>query len=242
MCPARRLALATLLLFVVAGTAAAQADPQPVRVLFVGNSYTYVNDLPKMVAALAKAGNQRPLEYDRETPGGCTLEKHWNDGKAVKKITARNWDFVVLQEHSLRPLTNRKLMFEYAGKLDAEVKKQKAQTLLYMTWIRQSTPEIQPSLSQAYTDLGKELAARVAPVGRAWERALKDNPKLALHSADGSHPSKAGTYLAACVFYATIYNKSPEGLPGSIGGLSDAEARPLQVIAWQVVKEQGEKK
>ena len=56
------------------------------QVLFVGNSFTYVNDLPKMVAELGKAGGQRPLHYERETPGGCTLEKHWKDGKALAKI------------------------------------------------------------------------------------------------------------------------------------------------------------
>src|SRR6478609_9270196 len=65
---------------------------QAIHVLFIGNSFTYVNDLPKMVAELAKAGRQRPLRYDQETPGGCTLEKHWKDGKALAKIQSRQWD------------------------------------------------------------------------------------------------------------------------------------------------------
>jgi hypothetical protein len=63
----------------------------------------------------------------------------------------------------------------------------------------------------------------------------KDN-SLVLHAKDKRHPSKAGTYLAACVFYATIYEKSPEGLPGEPGGLTDEEARPLQAIAWETVQ------
>src|ERR1700682_5938249 len=74
--------------------AATQADE--LQALFIGNSFTYYHDLPKMVAELAKAGGQRPLRYERETPGGCTLEKHWKDGKALAKIQSRKWDYVVL--------------------------------------------------------------------------------------------------------------------------------------------------
>jgi hypothetical protein len=228
-----------VLVLLAAAPALARDEPKPVRVLFIGNSYTYVNDLPKMLADLAKAGNQRPLVHERETPGGCSLEKHWKDGKAVAKITGGNWDYVVLQEQSLRPLTDRKLMFESAVKLDEEIRKKNAKTLLYQTWARQDSPELQTDLSKAYLDLGKELKAGVVPVGMAWEKALKNDPKLTLHSADKSHPSKAGTYLAACVFYGVLYGKSPEGLPGAIGGLSDEEARKLQVIAWKTVQEMG---
>jgi hypothetical protein len=238
----RRYFLAFLVLGAVAAAVAAREEPKPVRVLFIGNSYTYVNELPQMIAELAKAGGQRPLVYDKETPGGCTLEKHWKDEKAVKKIAGSNWDYVVLQEQSLRPLTNRGLMFEYAGKLDGEVKKHHAATLLYQTWARQDAPEKQAELSKAYYDLGKELKAQVVPVGAAWEKALKENPGLALHGADKSHPSKAGTYLAACVFYAALYGKSPEGLPGKIGDLSEGDAKKLQGVAWQTVQALAEKK
>jgi len=217
--------------------ARAGREMKPLRILFIGNSYTSVNNLPKMIADLAKAGDQRLFEFEMETPGGCTLEKHWKDGKAVGKIAAGNWDFVVLQEQSLRPLNDPKLMFEYAAKLDGEIKKYKAKTLLYQTWARQNAIEKQPELSKAYLDLGKELKADVAPVGMAWEQALKDDPKLALYRDDKSHPAKAGTYLAACVFYAKIYNQSPEGLPGKIGDLGDDQAKKLQTIAWKTIQQ-----
>jgi hypothetical protein len=214
----RRIFLALAAFFVFVPAMPAHDGPKAVRVLFIGNSFTFVNDLPKMIAELAEAGKQPPLEHERETPGGASFEKHWKDGKAAKKIAAGPWDFVVLQEQSQRPLVNRPLMFEYAAKLDGEIRKHGAKTLLYQTWAVQDQPEQQPALSKAYLDLGTELNARVAPVGIAWQKALEDNPKLVLHSADKSHPSKAGTYLAACVFYAAIYGKSPEGLPGKIGG------------------------
>ena len=208
--------------------------------LFVGNSYTYVNDLPKMVAALAKAGNQRPLEYDRQTSGEWTFEKHVKDGKAVKKMAAKTWDYVVLQEQSLRPIQEPALMAEFGKRLSAEAQKHGAKTLLYLTWARENTPDTQPALTKAYRELAKDTKAAVAPVGEAWRAVLKADPAAGLHAADKSHPTKKGTYLSACVFYATLYGKSPEGLSGAAADLSDADARKLQVAAWRAVE--GERK
>ena len=130
-------------------------------------------------------------------------------------------------------------MFDHAKKLDAEIKKQGAKTILYMTWALQHKPDDQPAISKVYLKLAKELKAQIAPVGNAWEAALKADKKLVLHEKDKKHPNATGTYLAACVFYATIYGKSPEGLPGSIGKSQDDEARPLQVIAWKSVQATG---
>jgi hypothetical protein len=233
--------LAALFITLVAAPIQAGDANKPIRVLFVGNSYTYVNDLPKMIADLAKAGNQRPLEHARVTAGGWSLEQHWKAGKVSKEIAKEKWDYVVLQEQSLRPLTDPKLLFEYAGNLDAEIKKSGVKTMLYQTWARQDAPEKQADLSKAYFDLGKELGAKVAPVGEAWAKAIKDDPKLVLYNADKSHPSKVGTYLTACVFYAAIYGKSPEGLPGFAGSLTPAEARRLQSVAWQTAQAVGGK-
>lgn len=222
---------------VAAPRAEAAEAADELQVLFIGNSFTYFNDMPKMVAALAKAGKQRPLRFVQITPGGWTLENHWNDGKARAAIQSRRWDFVVLQEQSMGPLVNKSSMFISAKKLDAEIRRQGAKTLLYMTWAYQNRPEDQAALSQAYLDLAQEIDAEVVPVGLAWRRALQDDPQRKLHLPDKRHPNATGSYLAACVFYATLYDQSPAGLPGDIGKLTAAEALPLQVIAWQVAAE-----
>jgi len=236
----RRILLGLVVAFFLGLTASTRAQDgqakDEISVLFIGNSLTYGNDLPKMVAELAKAGKQRPIYHERETPGGCTFEKHWKDGKALAKIRSRKWDYVVLQDNSQGPLKMRESMFDHGKKLDAEIKKQGAKTILYMTWASQNKPEDQATISKAYLDLAAELKSQIAPVGNAWEAALKADKKLALHTGDKKHPTATGTYLAACVFYATIYGKSPEGLPGSIGKLTDEEAIPLQVNAWKTVQ------
>jgi hypothetical protein len=189
-----------------------------------------------MVADLASAGGQQPLVAEKETVGGWSFEKHWNGGKAVAKIAdGGRWDTVVLQEHSMGALTDVKAMEEYAAKLVAEVLKQGAKPIFYQTWARQGAIEKQGEISKVYLDLGKRLKAEVAPVGMAWELALKSDPALVLHVEDKSHPNLSGSYLAACVFYGVIYKKSPEGLPGKIGGMSDEAARKLQAIAWKTV-------
>ncbi len=227
----RSLAICLLLFGLTTGARAADE----IQVLFIGNSFTYVHDLPKMLDELAKAGGQPKLKLERETPGGYTLEKHWADGKALRKIQSRHWAYVVLQENSQYPLKNRESMFAFAKKFDSAIKTQGAKTLLYMTWSDLTKPEDQAGISKAYQDLAGELKAQLAPVGDAWQAAQADDKQLMLHDKDKHHPSATGTYLSACVFYATLFDKSPEGLPGKIANLSAEQSRELQSLAWKTV-------
>lgn len=276
----RLLFLACILL--IPGCRPTHADTPPLKVLFIGNSYTSVNDLPGLVEALAKAGG-REIESDQSLPGGFTFEHHVKGKEAIEKIRARKWDVVVLQEQSLTPVLNRESMFKYARILHDEISKQGAKTVFYLTWARQDIPQMQegadpaaspeyaqamfqqvgmtkatdfPALSQqqraglmgglngAYFDVAKELHAQVAPVGMAWKKALAQNPKLDLYQADKSHPTPQGSYLAACVFYATLFNKSPVGLASELRKgfqvlvrLDPEEAKMLQETAWLTVQE-----
>jgi hypothetical protein len=143
--------LASAVLLIAQAPAFGQEAPTaPLKVLFVGNSYTSVNDLPAVVAGLAEAAGGRRIEVDRHLVGGCTLEKHVKDQKAIDKIRAEKWDVVVLQEQSLRPVIDRQSMHEYARLLDAEIKKQGAKTIFYLTWARQHVPDMQEGSEPAY--------------------------------------------------------------------------------------------
>jgi prepilin-type N-terminal cleavage/methylation domain-containing protein len=215
----------------------------PIRILYIGNSYTAVNDLPAMVTALsASAKNQPPVQYDTQFVGGATLELHWQQGTALQKIREGNWDFVVLQEQSLRPILDRPAMQEYARRFAAEIHNQGAVPLFFLSWARQATPGLQGAYNSAYLGVAAGDQGEVAPAGMAWMAALQDNPQRVLYAADGSHPSAVGSYLAACTFYGAIFCQSPEGLTGQINSgqaqvsLSTAEAQSLQRIAWASVK------
>ena len=236
MSPSRYYGLVLCLALLLVARSVAADSPEPVRVLFVGNSYTAVNSLPGMLTTLAKAGNRPPLEVAQVTPGGCTLQRHWEKSGARERIQSGDWDYVVLQEQSMMPIVKPALMHEYAHRLVGEINKRNAKTVFYLTWSREHTPETQEKLNEAYRSIADELNAEVAPVGPAWAAARKADEKVSLYKKDKSHPTPAGTYLAACVFYATIFGESPEGLPGQVAGLEAEQARRLQRIAWRTVQ------
>lgn len=258
------LSFVLIVLFGLLPSAASQST-QKLRVLFIGNSYTYYNNLPRMLAGLAASAKPtRVLETEMVAVGGATLKRLWDIGQAQQALARGKWDYVVLQEQSTLgmskfvdgiPQINDPAEFHAAARIyDSEIKRLGAKTLFYMTWARQNNPASQIQLAEAYTKIGMELNAPVAPVGLAWQAALKARPDLALHVEDKSHPNPAGSYLAACVFYAVLYGQSPEGLAeGVTGALVDSSGKPgdavgelvklskadagfLQKMAWEMVR------
>jgi hypothetical protein len=177
----------------------------PLRVLFIGNSYTSVNDLPTLVTTLgAASGSPRAIQASSVTMAGATLQTLWDEGTAAKVIREHSWDFVVLQEQSLLPTYDPELMYRYARQFDALITSRDAKTLLYLTWARRGKPDMQLALNRAYYTLGKELRARVVAVGPAWQLASQLSPAIALYQADDSHPTFLASYLAACEFYLVL--------------------------------------
>jgi hypothetical protein len=227
---------------VAATNDAAPGAVAPIRVLFIGNSLTYGNRLPDMVKFLAgHAPQPLAIEVDSITVGGAKLEKHWNAGDALKRIRAGGWTYVVLQDYSTVALTDKDAMFKHIRLFDAEIKKSGAKTLLYMTWALKKAPDTQSTIANAYQEIGREVGARVIPVGLARAAALTSNPAAAIYTTDGKHPTSQGTYLAACLFYAMLSGQSPKGLPavvpdprsgkGALAKLSDGDAAFYQGIA-----------
>jgi hypothetical protein len=238
-----RFALAWLAL---AWSVAAQADG-PVRVLFIGNSFTAINDVPALTARLA-ASARPPIAMETEFvgEGGATLQRHWEAGRALEAIRRGGWRFVVLQDQgalghyddgSAPPRVADPARFhEYARRFDAEIRKAGGRTVLLMTWARLDAPETQAVLARAYEDIGAELKAAVIPAGIAWHLALAERPAMRLHHSDRSHPAAAGSYLAACAIYAALSGRTPEGLSGD-ALVSDEDAAFLQRIAWRALRE-----
>lgn len=201
------------------------------RVLFIGNSYTYVNNLPDIVAAIAAADPESAIIVPAlVTRGGATLRWHLENGPAVKMLDTGKWDFVVLQEQST--LSGKEVEGKIAlgehGPFHASVRdwvKRIRATgttpILFMTWARRNEPRIagmQQGLADAYDLIGRELGVTVAPVGLAWAESRRRLQSLDLHVWDASHPSSAGSYLAGLILYSTLTGKSPLGAPNVIQG------------------------
>ncbi len=215
------------------------------RILFIGNSYTYVNDLPGMFAQLARSGGYK-VEVQMAAPGGWALAQHANAAETLDKLKSEKWDFVVLQEQSQIPAigpSRTQSMYPAARELVQQIEALGARPIFFMTWAhRDGWPEnglpnyetMQTQIEQGYLSIARELNTPVAPVGEAWFTARRQNPELSLWQSDGSHPSEPGTYLAACVFYAVIFRHSPLGFTYT-AHLSKDVAQVLQAIAAEVV-------
>lgn len=179
----------------------------PTRILFVGNSYTSRNQLPQVLVDMAAAGD-RPfrLEVKSIVAGGASLRRHWNAGIARQAIASEEWDYVVLQEQSTLPLKNPQRYQDNVRLFNAEIVPRGARTVLYLTWARKAAPSTQDAITRAVEEIAAETKALVVPVGQAWQAALQHDPRWMLYDDDGSHPSAAGTYLAACEFFVMLFD------------------------------------
>jgi hypothetical protein len=204
----------------------------PLKVLFIGNSFTARNDLPGLIARLA-AARGKTLEHGLISAVSASLRTRWNAGDALTAIQSGQYDHAVLQEQSTLPVKNVKRMHENGRLFDETTKAAGARTALYMTWARQHESESQQAIIDAYASIGRELRATVVPVGLAWQKFLAKHDQPVLHDRDQSHPTLAGSYLAACVFLAVLFGESPVGLGDEVDGLSEKDLALLQKVAWQ---------
>ncbi len=221
-------------------------NSDPVRVLFVGNSHTKYNNLRGLFAALAKAGDKNAIVGEHIIMGS-QLSQHLPKMEQ-KRFLERGWDYVVLQEQSLIPaidqLRNEK-MLPVTRELDKRIRSNGGQTVLFLTWGRRDGAarygeeladysSMQARITAGIEAIGKELDVDIAPVGKAWEQVIKSDKDFPLWDKDGSHPAPAGSYLAACVFYAQFFDQSPEGLAFHYE-LSKKDAAYLQNVAANTV-------
>jgi hypothetical protein len=227
---------------------------QTKEVLFVGNSYTFYNDLPNMVKQIALSFGDT-LNYDQNTPGGATLQMHSTNTQTLSKISQQQWDNVIIQcqsqEPSFSPSQVSNDVFPYAQILIDSIESNNICTepIFFMTWGRkygdqqncQFYPPIctyvgmQQRLRESYLDMTFNHNATCSPVGMSWKESIAQDSALNLYSSDNSHPSIYGSYLAACTFYATIFKNSPIGSTYMPIGIGHATAVSLQTIASNTV-------
>lgn len=225
--------------------ALARSDRPGLRVLFVGNSFTFRNSLPALVHELAAGDPGAPPIFAVEyAAGGWSLHQANRDDGLDKLLREVDWDVVVLQEKSwLLSLPDeqwRRETYPAAQALHEKIAAAGARTVLFMTWgyvrgDRLHQPHdtyaaMQARLADGYSKLGSELGAQVAPAGLAWAEALRREPSLDLWAGDGQHPGRLGSYLAACVFYAMLSGREP-AQSGFTAGIQRAQARLLQQVA-----------
>lgn len=223
----------------------AALEGRPKNVLFIGNSYT--GGIKDMVSRFVAASPYKNCKLSFIDPGGRTLKAHLENDATMLQIREGNWDVVVLQDQSQTPAIFPYQFLDAAQGIDRIIDKSGATTVFYETWGRRDGDKqnahlfptynkMQKALSDSYKKAARKCDAKLAPVGQAWAELRKKNPELGiqLYRGDGSHPASPGAYLAACVFYATLFDADPtkldfdSGLPAK--QVSAIHAAVLEVI------------
>ena len=191
-------------------------DAPRTRVLFVGNSMTYYNDLPGLVQQLS-AREDRPAEIASLAQPYVSLQWHYDTGKPQALFAQQKWDCVVLQEFSRRPVTDPQNSQKYFALLAAAARQAGARPLIFQNWTRTGHQGEYDAMLATYQTVQTQTAGTIAPVGAAWQLCARDHPEIKLF-VDDRHPTDEGTYLTACVLYGTIYAKFPTSLPPNLTG------------------------
>jgi hypothetical protein len=221
-----------------------------VRVLLIGNSYTQANLMPHLLGRLSESvRGARPLQVEAVVKGGYTLRQHLELGEAATRIRRGHYDQVVLQGHSLSALNDPFELDQSARLFHRMIERTGARTVLYATWPREpeaafyreqlevrSFSDMASRVAHTYARLGGRLKARVAPVGRAFARALTAAPSLVLYRPDGSHPTETGSFLAACVLYGTLTGEDPRGSNYRPENISERDATLAKRIASDALR------
>ena len=219
------------------------------RALFIGNSYMGVNNLPSMVSDLSTSLGD-VLIIDSNTPGGQTFQNHAANPINYQKMAAQPWDYIILQGQSQEPsfpfdqVNSQTLPYAVQLADSAKAIQPCSQVNYFMTWGRQNGDpqwdsintfdKMNGRLRDAYLRIADSANAAVSPVGVAWKYVRDNYPVINLYQQDGSHPSLTGSYLAACVFYTSLFHKSSVGSAYN-PGIDHADALLIQQIASAIV-------
>lgn len=227
---------------------------QTVKACFLGNSYTFYNDMPGIVASLANADGFTLIK-DQNTPGGYTLQGHSTNGTSLNVINSDEWDFVVLQDQSQLPSFPHNQVvsdvYPYAANLCDSIRaaNECAAPLFFNTWGRRdgdsqwdsinTFDKMNQRLFNAYGHMADVNSGMRSPVGIAFDHVHNDGAATVtftnLYAGDGSHPSIYGSYLTACLFYEIMFETSVDGNTFYPSGVTSNEAAYLQGVAHHVL-------
>jgi hypothetical protein len=196
-------------------TPAFAQSPPATRVLFVGNSLTFANNLPDLVAALARAEGRAVVVQSVAFPD-VSLEDHWARGDAARAIARGGWQWVVLQQGPSALAASRVSLVEYVGRFNRLIRDAGARTAVYMVWPSSARRGDFDGVSRSYRAAAEDAGAVLLPAGDAWRAAWTIDASLPLYGTDGFHPSRAGTALAAIVIYEGLFDRpAPDvAIPG----------------------------
>ena len=236
----------------------------PDKILFLGTSDTWFNDGVNLHLQGMAASAVPPLTIETEAKivFGAPLEEQWESSGVQHAVKEDAWDVVVVEgELAMGAGEDAVDYMEYVDKFDGLIRSVGARPVLFLDWSIEPdshhakynpTPSLE-EIDRIVSAAGGKIGAEVAPVGLAWQRSLAERPELELYDPDGIHPNAHGTYLTTAVFYATLFDRSPQGVAYDLGdifpehkaydefrqryAITDEDKAYLQRIAWETTQE-----
>ena len=188
------------------------ASGRGMRVLFLGSSLTYANDMPLIVQAFARAVGET-LDVATVAKGGASLEDHWKRGGAVDRIKEGGWNVVVLQQGPSSLPEGRENLRDYTKRFAEPIRAAGARPALYMVWPGSDRLAFFDDVRSSYALAAEDVGGILMPAGEAWRAVWRRDPDVPLFRRDGVHPSPAGSITVALSIFGMLYGRSPVGLP-----------------------------
>jgi len=208
----------------------APGEPQT-RVLMIGDSLTYYNDLPGLLQQFS-AGESAPIYIEQKTTALWSLKNHWDMDDSKDTIRRGNFTYVVLQDFSRKPVTDPEESLRYYSLFDGEARSTGAKTIVFENWTRKGMDDEFGLLTSTYRRIESQTHATPAPIGTAVRNCKAKHPNIPM-LVDDRHPTKEASYLAACVLYDAIYRKKSSNLPLTLPGpkITQDTMKVLRAIA-----------
>jgi hypothetical protein len=199
-----RLIVFLLLIFSSLTFSFGQDPNRSTTILFVGNSLTYTNDLPDLVAQLGTASGQT-IHVEVLAFPNYSLEDHWNEGNLQKLIKDSSFDFVIVQQGPSSLAEGKGMLLEYGEKIKNLCKRKNSKLAFFMVWPAKENYQHFDGVIQNYTEAATKTQSVLCPVGKIWKEHFDRTNDFEYYGPDGFHPSMIGSKVAAEVIYKTLF-------------------------------------
>ena len=209
---------------------APEAPEGSLKVLFIGNSLTYQNDLPRTVGQLALSAGLPECYCVSIAYPDFALEDHYDYRDAVRALEEESWDFVVMQQGPSALASSRANLITWAGVFGDLIDENGAQAVMYGVWPEYERASEFGNVTESYRQAANAIGALFAPAGEAWLNAWAQDSTLPLYASDDFHPSTMGTYLAALTVFERVYGHTPIGVQAAAVVNGRVQAWPLAIV------------
>lgn len=180
-----------------------QPNKAPVKLLFVGNSLTYTNNLPQLVKEVAEMKDVR-IKIEVLAFANYALEDHWNDGKLQSLIANGNYDYVIVQQGPSSQADGKTMLLDYGARIKSLCTQHGAQLAFYMVWPARVNYHMFDGVITNYSLAATETNSILCPVGKVWKNHFDKTQDFSYYGPDGFHPSLAGSQRAAEVIFESL--------------------------------------